>query len=418
MRARAASAFVSATGSVADRPRVALLSEYFPPHAPGGAEWSAEALARALAAGGHHVVVITPNYGAPSRETRDGFSVIRFPFPIKRAPGRATVPARYLSNPLFYLYAGLAVARAARRERVELLHVQNKQMLIPGVIARALLGVPVVQSVRDASIIDAAPMCLLHGDRMPPDCGVRKLWRECAVEYGRLYGGGRRRALGKLAFLYFWLDARLKQRFLRRVDAVAGVSRGIVDVYRRFGLLAGVARVRDVPTIPPLGDQPAAEAVEATRRRLGLDGKRVVLYVGKFFARQGHGRSRGGRAARRARDARCALRLRGRGRARGRGLAVPRARPAAESRGARALSGGGCRRGALGDPRFVEPRDPRGDGRRAPRRRHARRRHAGAGLARGDGPARRARRHPRAERSQHQPPPPAVAPPVGRVKLT
>ncbi len=274
--------------AAADRVHVALVSEYFPPHAPGGAEWSAEALARSLAVRGHRAVVITPNYGAPSREERDGFTVIRFPFPVKRPPGRATVPARYLSNPLFYLYAGLAVGRAARREGVRLLHVQNKQMLIPGVIARAVVGAPVVLSVRDGSIIDAAPMCLLHGDRMPPDCGVRKLWRECAVEYGQLYGGPRRRpVLGKLAFLYFWLDARLKQRFLRHVDAVVGVSRGIVDVYRRSGLLDRVGRVRAVPTIPPLGDPPAAEAAEATRRRLGLEGHRVVLYVGKFSPGKG-----------------------------------------------------------------------------------------------------------------------------------
>jgi glycosyltransferase involved in cell wall biosynthesis len=151
---------------------ICLVSEYFPPHAPGGAEWSVEALARGLAARGHRVVVITPNYGAPAREERDGFTVLRFPFPIKRPPGRYTVPVRYLANPLFYLYAGLAVARIARRERAELLHVQNKQMLIPGVIARALARRPVVLSIRDGGIIDAAPMCLLHGDRMPPDCGA------------------------------------------------------------------------------------------------------------------------------------------------------------------------------------------------------------------------------------------------------
>ena len=36
--------------------RIALVNEYFPPHAPGGAEWSVEALARALAGRGHGVV--------------------------------------------------------------------------------------------------------------------------------------------------------------------------------------------------------------------------------------------------------------------------------------------------------------------------------------------------------------------------
>jgi glycosyltransferase involved in cell wall biosynthesis len=138
-----------------------------------------------------------------------------------------------------------------------------------------------VLTIRDGGIIDAAPMCLLHHDRMPADCGVAKLWRECAVEYRALYAPGRGRLGTRLGFLYFWLDARLKQRFLRRVDAVVGVSQGIVDVYRRSGLLDGIARLRVVHTIPPPAAPPAPAEVEAVRQRLGLAGRRVVLFVGK-----------------------------------------------------------------------------------------------------------------------------------------
>ncbi|HEV8437230.1 MAG TPA: glycosyltransferase family 4 protein [Methylomirabilota bacterium] len=267
---------------------ICLVAEYFPPHAPGGAEWSTDALARALAACGQRVIVVTPNYGAAPREARDGFTVLRFPFPVKRPPGRHTVPARYLANPLFYLYAGLAVARIARRERAELLHVQNKHMLIPGVLARAITRLPLVLTIRDGSLIDAAPMCLHHGDRMPADCGVRKLWRECSVEYFDLYVKRRRsRLAAKLAFLYGWLDARLKQRFLRRVDAVVAVSQGILDVYRRSGVLDGPGRLSVVHTIPPLGAPPAAGEIDAMRRRLALDGARIVLYVGKLSPGKG-----------------------------------------------------------------------------------------------------------------------------------
>ena len=41
---------------------IGLVNEYFPPFAYGGGEWSTDALARTLAARGHRVVVITPNY--------------------------------------------------------------------------------------------------------------------------------------------------------------------------------------------------------------------------------------------------------------------------------------------------------------------------------------------------------------------
>jgi glycosyltransferase involved in cell wall biosynthesis len=262
--------------------KICLVNEYFPPFAPGGAEGSMEALARALATRGHEVLVITPNYGAASDERRDGFRILRFPFPVRLPPGRIPASAKWLANPVTYLYSAWRIARIARREGVELIHVQNKQMLIPGVLAARWLGVPVALTIRDGSIIDAAPMCLHHGDRMPSDCGPRKLWRDCSEEYFRLYVGRRRRRLwSKLAFLYFWLDSRLKQRFLRQVDLVMGVSDGILDIYRRSGLLAGVRRVETVYTVPPQATAPSETEIESLRARHGLMGRQVVLYVGK-----------------------------------------------------------------------------------------------------------------------------------------
>lgn len=268
--------------------RICLVSEYFPPFAPGGGVWSLDALARALAGRGHRVVVVTPNYGAAPEEERDRVRVVRFPFPVKLPPGRTPAPAKWLANPFFYLYAAWAVARVARRERADVIHVQNKHSLIPGAIAGRLLGIPVFLTIRDGGLINAAPVCLHHGDRMPPDCGARKLWRECSEEYFALYVKDSRRKLrSKLAFLYFWLDSRLKQRFLRRVHAVIGVSQGILEIYRRSGLLNGVARVHTVYSLPPPGPSPDAPEVEALRDRLGLAGRRVILYVGKFSPGKG-----------------------------------------------------------------------------------------------------------------------------------
>ena len=268
--------------------RICLVNDYFPPFAPGGAEWSVEALARELARAGHEVTVATPNYGAASRESRDGFAVARFPFPAKLPPGRRTVPAKWLANPVFYLYAAAAVRRIARGARAQVIHVQSKHLLIPAALAGRALGVPVVLTIRDGGLIDAAPMCLHYGDRMPADCGVRKLWRECSEDYFARYQKGRRgRLRSKLAFLYFWLDSRLKQQCLRRLAAVVGVSDGILDIYRRSGLLGGVRLVRTVYNLPPPAAAPAPAEVDALRDRLGLAGRQVVLYVGKHSPGKG-----------------------------------------------------------------------------------------------------------------------------------
>jgi glycosyltransferase involved in cell wall biosynthesis len=267
---------------------ICFLNEYFPPFAPGGSEWSLDALARALAGRGHRVTIVTPNWGGATHEERDGVRIIRFAFPKKIEAGRRPAPAKWLANPLFYAWAALAVLRVARREHADVIHAQNKHSLIPATLAGRLLGVPVFLTIRDGSIVDAAPVCLHHHDRMPPDCGVRKLWRECSEEYFALYVKDPRRKLrSKLAFLYFWLDSRLKQRFLRKVDGVIGVSQGILDIYRRSGLLEGVRRVDVIPTVPPTVKLPSAGELEAQRERLGLAGRRVVLYVGKFSPGKG-----------------------------------------------------------------------------------------------------------------------------------
>ena len=104
--------------------RIALVNEFFPPHAT-------EALARALVGRGQDVVVMTPNWGAPSREERGGFRVRRFPWPAKRSPGPPTGGQRWLTNPLMYVHAGIQLIRLTLAERVDVLHAQNKHMLIP-----------------------------------------------------------------------------------------------------------------------------------------------------------------------------------------------------------------------------------------------------------------------------------------------
>ncbi|HTI53599.1 MAG TPA: glycosyltransferase, partial [Verrucomicrobiae bacterium] len=78
--------------------------EYYPPFAPGGAEWSTAAWAAALARRGHRVTVVTPNYGAAPREERDGATVVRVPFPVKLLPGPGEARFTVHRNPIFHLY--------------------------------------------------------------------------------------------------------------------------------------------------------------------------------------------------------------------------------------------------------------------------------------------------------------------------
>jgi glycosyltransferase involved in cell wall biosynthesis len=268
--------------------KICFVNEYFPPFAPGGAEWSLDALARALAHRGHRVVVVTPNWGAEPQEDHHGFSIVRVPFPKTLPRGRRPASPKWLANPLTYLYMAFQVARVARRERADVIHAHNKHSLIPCVIAGWVTRIPVCSSIRDGSIIDATPMCLHYGDRRPADCGVRKLWRECSEDFFQRYvRNPRRRLRTKLGFLYYWWDSLLKQWFLRKVNAVIGVSDGILGIYQRSGLFDGVGRVRRIYSLPPMPAPPSSADIAALRDRIGVDGARVVLSVGKFSEGKG-----------------------------------------------------------------------------------------------------------------------------------
>src|SRR2546426_795866 len=131
---------------------VCFVNEYFPPFAPGGAEWSLDALAHALAGRGHRVTIVTPNWGAAPRQEYDGVHIVRFAFPKRLEPGRRLAPAKWLANPFFYGWAALAVLRVARRERADVIHAQNKHSLIPATLAGRVPGGPPLFPIRDGAV--------------------------------------------------------------------------------------------------------------------------------------------------------------------------------------------------------------------------------------------------------------------------
>src|SRR5437879_13165694 len=94
--------------------RVVFATEYYEPFVPGGTPWSVRLLARALHGRGDEVVVVTPNYGAPARQSIDGVPVVRFPFWRKLRCGPSLAPVRDHVNPLFPLLFAVALLPASR----------------------------------------------------------------------------------------------------------------------------------------------------------------------------------------------------------------------------------------------------------------------------------------------------------------
>jgi glycosyltransferase involved in cell wall biosynthesis len=267
---------------------ILFASEYWPPFAPGGAEWSNAAWARALARRGRRVVVVTPNYGAPSREEQDGVIVLRVPFPLRLGPGHEEAAWLAHRNPVFYLYFAWQVWRAARREDAGIIHAQNKGALVPAWLAARALGRPVLVTVRDLGLACPLGLCPLFEKRDRLDCSAGRYFARCAPFFLAHYARGAgtlRRVRIWIGLALAWLDQGLRRVALARVDGVIGVSRGILSVYPER--LVGGGRGTVVHTLPPaarLADEPEAQQV---RQRLGIGPGPLVLYAGKLSLGKG-----------------------------------------------------------------------------------------------------------------------------------
>jgi glycosyltransferase involved in cell wall biosynthesis len=253
---------------------IGLVNEYFPPFAPGGAEWSTLFLAQRLARS-ERVVVITPNYGAASLEETGGFIVERFAFPFKMGPRQRILPHGKLANPLFYAYSAFQIVRRVKKYRLDILHAHNKQSLIGTIWAGQLTNVPVVVSVRDFMILCRYGMCLNEFDTHPQGCDLGS-YRQCLHDYLALYMpevGILRRALIYVTAAYHRMDTTLKQAALRRANAVVTISKKMRRIYISRGLDAR----RTLTIYNPLPVTNAALAIQGNQRS-GYH----VLYAGKL----------------------------------------------------------------------------------------------------------------------------------------
>jgi glycosyltransferase involved in cell wall biosynthesis len=266
---------------------VLFAAEYYPPFAPGGAEWSTAAWVAALARRGHRVTVVTPNYGAAPREEHDGATIIRVPFPVKLRPGPGE--ARFLAhrNPLFHLHLAWHVRRAARAAGAEIIHAQGKAALVGCWLAGRSLGRPVLVTIRDVGLLCPLGHCTVFEPWERFDCTAAQYLGKCLpyhlAHYGAALGPlGRLRV--RLAALAAWGDNRLRQRALGRVTGVIGVSRGILGVYptRLLG-----PRPRVVPNLPPPVATPSEAQARAARERFGVGAAPLVLYAGKLSIGKG-----------------------------------------------------------------------------------------------------------------------------------
>jgi PEP-CTERM/exosortase A-associated glycosyltransferase len=165
---------------------------------------------------------------------------------------RSLKPDAATRRPLAEMYfLRRRILEVARMERVDLIHAHSPILAgLPAWMAARQLGVGCVYEIRSP-------------------------WEDAAVEQGQISERALRYRLTRAA-----------ETFLaRRVDAVVCICEGLRGDLTRRGLPAG--RLHVVPNGVDVGRFVPRPADDATRSRLGLQGRTVVGYVGTFFGFEG-----------------------------------------------------------------------------------------------------------------------------------
>ena len=244
--------------------RVAIVSDYFPPVAPGGAELSAYYLARALSDRAE-VEVVTTEFGATLDET---------PFPVHYIPLSGVITdGRYAKDPrqLFaggvrpfsrkrhYIEFGRALQSLTRQREFDVIHTQQPGADLASYIAGPLIRAPRVTTLRGYSLLTGR-------------------WRDDAAS---AHGIGDRRGGGVRSRLRWWLPRRAA-RSARHVFTVS-------EFVRRRHVEHGIARDGHSSALFNILPNTEAQPIESAGVARALDGIEgpVVLFAGRLTRGKG-----------------------------------------------------------------------------------------------------------------------------------
>lgn len=141
--------------------KVLFLSEYFYPIYFGGSEVSTELLAKHLASTGRcEIVIACPRLdNSASVEIKDGYKIHRYSFPVHIV--RHKPLSQFWHNSLFLsLWRAIFIIKIMKKEKIDALHVQEKYLLISGVLAKIFTGKKLIITIRDYQLLCPLGFCI------------------------------------------------------------------------------------------------------------------------------------------------------------------------------------------------------------------------------------------------------------------
>lgn len=182
--------------------KIFLLSDYFYPFTPGGAEWSVYELAKALKQNQIEPILVTLNYGTKDEETFKGLKVFRMPFGKKLTGQRRTINPIWQNNPVFFLVSAYHLYKLAKKLKPKMLHSHGKFLIPATIIVGAITNIPVVITLRDKQILCPLGKCFFEKGRFKA-CNFFQYLTSDLPWFFKNYKGNK----NLLTFCYFSLGA-------------------------------------------------------------------------------------------------------------------------------------------------------------------------------------------------------------------
>lgn len=150
---------------------ILMTTELFFPFDRGGSEWSTYYLIMSLIKKGHTLILMTPNLGSSKNEIWRKIKIYRFPFIQfhKKNKSIALTPF-WFTNIFWFLMTSIYAIYIAKREKIDVLHLQGKYFLPAGLLVKKLLKIPVLVTLRDYQVLCPFGFCLVK----------KRVYRKCS----------------------------------------------------------------------------------------------------------------------------------------------------------------------------------------------------------------------------------------------
>jgi len=254
--------------------KVLFISRRFYPDITGGGQISAYHIAKAVKSLGHDVYVLTFTTSGYKEEDLDGIKVFRYPILYVNIP----LISHFLNLEGMYLQMAYRAWRFTGRIKPDVVHLLNIESIYLTSWILRIKRIPSFATINDPCLCSVGD-CVDHSGKSCLECCPSKAFACLMKKRGTPRGFGYlKRFLGSIyQVIHCWeLKSSAKQ-----VTELFPVSRAIERLFLKNGFDG--SRLKVIRNPVPIKDKTRTDL----GRRLGISGKKVILYAGRVTAEKG-----------------------------------------------------------------------------------------------------------------------------------